>query len=90
MAASSIHRRLNRQLRAALAGLLVSAAPVSAWACATCGCSLSADAANGHSVTPGWRGYCKSAFLIYQFLKNKHRIKIAQTPCNQAWHHHGW
>ncbi len=55
MAASSIHRRLNRHLRAALAGLLVCAAPVSAWACATCGCSLSSDAANGYSVTSGWR-----------------------------------
>jgi hypothetical protein len=33
---------------------------------------------------------CESASLIFQFLKNKHRGKIAQTACNQAWHQHGW
>jgi hypothetical protein len=41
--------------RSALAGLLLSVAPVSAWACATCGCTLSADAAMGYSATAGWR-----------------------------------
>jgi hypothetical protein len=28
--------------------------PLSAWACATCGCSLSTDAAMGYSTRPGW------------------------------------
>ena len=35
------------------------------------------------------RHSCESAFLIFQFLKNKHRGKIAQIACNQAWHQHG-
>lgn len=29
--------------------------PAHAWACATCGCSLSTDAAAGYSSQPGWR-----------------------------------
>ncbi|MHB0920314.1 MAG: transporter family protein [Thiomonas delicata] len=41
--------------RAALAGLFLAAAPVSAFACATCGCSLSSDAAMGYSAASGWR-----------------------------------
>ncbi|HVO26127.1 MAG TPA: transporter [Candidatus Margulisiibacteriota bacterium] len=41
--------------RSALAGVLLSIAPASAWACATCGCTLSADAAMGYSAIAGWR-----------------------------------
>jgi hypothetical protein len=41
--------------RAAVAGLLLSSAPQIAWPCATCGCTLSADAAMGYSTDPGWR-----------------------------------
>ena len=43
---------MNRRLMAALA---IAAAPFAADACATCGCSLSSDAANGYSAGPGWR-----------------------------------
>jgi hypothetical protein len=32
-----------------------AAAPGAAWACATCGCSLSTDAAMGYSAEAGWR-----------------------------------
>ena len=41
--------------RTALAGLFLAAAPVSALACATCGCSLASDAAMGYSAASGWR-----------------------------------
>ena len=35
---------------------VLAAVPIdSAWACATCGCTLSTDAAMGYSTTPGWR-----------------------------------
>ena len=44
--------RINRLDLAAVSLLL---APVSAWSCATCGCTLNADAAMGYSSTPGWR-----------------------------------
>ena len=30
-------------------------APLSSWACATCGCTLSADGALGYALGPGWR-----------------------------------
>jgi hypothetical protein len=42
------------QLRS-FAPLLSLIVPVAAHACATCGCSLSADAAMGYSASPGWR-----------------------------------
>ncbi len=47
--------RFNRLPLWALAGALSSGAPVAAWACATCGCTLSADAAAGYSAIPGLR-----------------------------------
>lgn len=44
-----------RPHRGVLAGLLLTGAAQGAWACATCGCTLSADAAMGYSANPGWR-----------------------------------
>jgi Putative MetA-pathway of phenol degradation len=41
--------------RMAVAGLLLSGAAQGSWACATCGCTLSTDAAMGYSSEPGWR-----------------------------------
>jgi hypothetical protein len=38
-----------------LAGVLLCADPASSFACATCGCTLSADAAMGYSAAAGWR-----------------------------------
>jgi len=34
---------------------VLACAPAPSWACATCGCTLSADAATGYSVAPGLR-----------------------------------
>jgi hypothetical protein len=45
----------NRLPHRVLAGILLSVGPVSAWACATCGCTLNADAATGYSSIPGLR-----------------------------------
>ena len=70
MAAYSRHHRLNRRLYAALIGLLVTCAPVSAWACAACGCSLSSDAANGYSVAPGWRVNFQYDYINQNQLRN--------------------
>ncbi|MDO3524674.1 transporter [Ralstonia pseudosolanacearum] len=48
--------RPNTLKRAALlAGVTSLLAPLGAHACATCGCSLSTDAAMGYSAIPGWR-----------------------------------
>jgi hypothetical protein len=49
----SIHK--SRALRATALSLLCCAAPLTAWGCATCGCTLSADAAAGYSALPGFR-----------------------------------
>jgi hypothetical protein len=35
--------------------MCLSIAPASSWACATCGCTLNADAALGYGTAPGWR-----------------------------------
>jgi hypothetical protein len=46
----------NRRITPALAvAALALSAPHRASACATCGCTLSADAAMGYSAAPGWR-----------------------------------
>lgn len=48
----------NRNIDVALAALACLTGltiPVAAHACATCGCSLSTDAAMGYSAMPGWR-----------------------------------
>ncbi len=47
--------RFNRLPLWALVGALSSGVPVAVWACATCGCTLSADAAAGYSSIPGLR-----------------------------------
>lgn len=41
--------------RAVVALLCIAGAPLTGWACASCGCTLSADAAMGYSAAPGWR-----------------------------------
>ena len=45
----------NRLFLLPLAGMLLSARPTASPACATCGCTLSADAAMGYSAVAGWR-----------------------------------
>ena len=49
MALQHHHRRF------ALALIAFAVFPTAAHACATCGCSLSTEAAMGYSATPGWR-----------------------------------
>jgi hypothetical protein len=48
---------INRAFFAAFcaAALCLLLAPSASWACATCGCTLNADAAMGYSAEPGWR-----------------------------------
>ena len=49
-------RARHRRALALLAALSVlGASPQRAHACASCGCTLSADAAMGYSALPGWR-----------------------------------
>ncbi len=58
--------------------LAIGAVPVSALACATCGCSLSTDAAMGYSTETGWR-----ISLQYDFL-NQNQLRIGSRSVSPA------
>lgn len=50
--------------------LLASAVPHTALACATCGCTLNADAAMGYSASTGWRMSIESDYLHQDELRS--------------------
>jgi hypothetical protein len=69
-------------LRGAFAALLLgaAAAPGSALACATCGCSLSTDAAMGYSTDTGWRASLQYDYLDQNQLRTgSHAVSSAQV-----------
>lgn len=60
--------------------LALCAAPLAAQACATCGCSLSSDAAQGYFTSRGWR-----LSLQYDFInQNELRYRYAPVPPAQV------
>ena len=60
--------------------LALAAAPIAAQACATCGCSLSSDAAMGYSATAGWR-----VNLEYDFInQDQLRTRYGPIPPSQV------
>ncbi len=55
----------------ALAGLLLAGTfPSLARACATCGCTLSTDAATGYSTMAGWRLNLEDTYLDQNQLRH--------------------
>ncbi|HEX4649854.1 MAG TPA: hypothetical protein VH111_13585, partial [Steroidobacteraceae bacterium] len=76
--------------RAALAALLVPALLASqpARACATCGCTLSADAAAGYSALPGLRFNFEYDFISQDQLRsgtgNAGAAQVVNAPSNPA------
>ncbi len=55
-------------------------APIAAHACATCGCSLSTDAAMGYSAIPGWRISFDYTYLPQNQLRSgTHAVTPAQA-----------
>ena len=55
--------------------LIAALAPRPSWACATCGCSLNADAAMGYSAEPGWRLSVEYDYLHQdQLRKGMHAV----------------
>ncbi len=60
----------NRVLRYALPWAVSMLLPAAAYACATCGCSLSTDAAMGYSAAPGWRISLEYSFINQNQLRN--------------------
>jgi hypothetical protein len=63
------NRDASRLLAAALLAL-ATAVPRPALACATCGCSLSTDAAMGYSDVPGWRASLEFDFINQDQLRS--------------------
>ena len=65
---------------AAVCGLSALAAPLSAQACATCGCSLSTDAAMGYSAASGWRINLQTDYINQSQLRSGTRsVSAAQV-----------
>ena len=49
---------------------LICAAPLSTWACATCGCTVNSDAAMGFSTASGWRVNLEYTFIDQDELRS--------------------
>jgi hypothetical protein len=56
--------------RAAAAAVMLWSAPQIAWPCATCGCTLSTDAAMGYPADPGWRVNLEYDYLHQDQLRD--------------------
>jgi hypothetical protein len=65
---------------------LVLAAPQSASACASCGCTLSADAAMGYSALPGWRVSLEYDYINQDQLRSGTQ-EIAGVPAGMELEH---
>jgi hypothetical protein len=72
--------------RMAAVGLLWSCAVQSSWACATCGCTLSADAAMGYSSEPGWRVNLEYDYLNQDQLRHGTRSVTGVPEGNELEH----
>src|SRR5208282_567582 len=63
-----------------LLAVLIFAAPLPALACATCGCSLSSDAAMGYSAGTGWRVSAEYNYIDQDQLRSgRNSISPAQV-----------
>ena len=69
--------------RTALALGAFALAPLPAWPCATCGCTLSADAAMGFSVMAGWRFNLQYDYINQNELRSGTRGATAAQAVNQ-------
>jgi hypothetical protein len=62
--------------------------PASAWACATCGCTVNSDAAMGYSVTTGWRVNLEYTYIDQDQLRVGTRTatpaEVVNNPSNPA------
>jgi hypothetical protein len=72
--------------RGAIAALLLSAVAPGASACATCGCTLSTDAAMGYSTDPGWRLNFEYDYLHQDQLREGTR-SVSSVPDGTEFEH---
>jgi hypothetical protein len=78
------HCKLTNCLAVAILGL--SAAPTASWACATCGCTLNADAAMGYGSAPGWRMSFEYDYIHQDELRSGTH-SIAAVPQGEELEH---
>ncbi len=74
--------------RSVVAALCFAVAPVSAWACASCGCTVNSDAAMGYSATTGWRVNLEYTYIDQDQLRIGTRTatpaEVVNFPSNPA------
>ena len=81
---SVAHPRRLTGTGALLAGLLLAGlVPSSALACATCGCTLSTDAATGYSTAAGWRINLDYSYLDQNQLRHGSGRATPEQAINQ-------
>ncbi len=70
------------------AAALCLCAPIQAWACATCGCTVNSDAAMGYSAEPGWRVNLEYTYIDQDQLRiGTHKTTpaaVVNNPSNPA------
>jgi len=69
-------------------GLGLSIAPLTAWGCATCGCTVNSDAAMGYSTTSGWRLNLEYTYIDQDELRSgtgsATPAEVVNNPSNPA------
>ena len=68
--------------------VLCTAGPASAWACATCGCTVNSDAAMGYSSASGWRVNLEYTYIDQDELRSgtssASPASVVNNPSNPA------
>lgn len=72
-----------RNAPGAVACGLLAMLPLPVWACATCGCTLSSDAAMGYSATSGWRLSAQYDYINQDTLRSGTRSATPAELVNQ-------
>ena len=80
-------RRHLQCVAALLAALgLLGVVPQRSYACASCGCTLSADAAMGYSAQPGWRLSVEYDYIDQSQLRSGTRAVSGVAPGEELEH----
>jgi len=74
--------------RLSVGALCLAIAPVSTWACATCGCTINSDGAMGYSAATGWRVNLEYTYIDQDQLRIGTRsataAEVVDHPSNPA------
>ena len=79
---------ISCKVRPALGLALLAATPLPSWGCATCGCSVSSDAAMGFSTATGWRVNLEYTYIDQDELRSgtgrAAPADVVNSPSNPA------